>query len=75
MPDQLTEIQVSLARVEEGVGHLIKAGKTTEKRLDAHASDIKSLNLTRSRQTGFAKAGAVLLTGIGTTLIGWLGLR
>jgi len=67
MPNgQLTEIQVSLARVEEGVGHLVTAGETTEKRLNDHASDIKSLNLTRSRQSGTAKA----LAAVGTFIAG-----
>ena len=66
MSDQLTEIQVSVARVEEGVGHLIELNETTRKRLDAHASDIKSLNLSLSR----AKGMAITLAGMATVILG-----
>jgi hypothetical protein len=75
MPDQLTEIHVSVARIEEGIGNLTRTvenlNTVTVKRLDSHASDIDSLNLSRSRFKGIS-AG---LGTIGTFIAGafaWL---
>ena len=66
MTDKLTEIQVSVGKIEVGIDHLVKMHETTVKRLDSHGSDIKSLNRTRSRQAGFAKA----LSAVGIFIMG-----
>lgn len=74
MTDQLTKIQVSIARVEEGIGHLVELHETTAKRLDAHGEGIKSLDLTRSRQRGAAKAltaVGILIMGVITWVVDW----
>lgn len=68
--DILTEIQVSVARVEEGVSHLVKMHETTEKRLNSHAGDIKSLNVSRARAKGIGAAIAGMTTAV-LGLVGW----
>ena len=71
MPDgQLTEIQVSLEGLRKDVGHVAKSIEDNViPRLNSHAKDIKSLNVSRGR----AKGIGVTIAGMATAVLGIFG--
>ncbi len=61
----LTEIQVSIARIEEGIGHIKESGSVSTTRLNDHSGRLQSLELTRGRQKGMLASLAGLTVFIG----------
>lgn len=65
MDPQLAKILAAVARIETTLADL---KEVSVKRLDSHASDITSLNLTRARQRG----GAGIIAGLGASVMAYL---
>lgn len=69
---QLTEIQVALEGVEKDVAYISKTlDECIVPRLNSHAADIRSLNITRNRIRG----GLATLVALSASIAGFLGWK